>query len=239
MNHLPTPLAILMLAFAAIPVCAQPTASDPAFAATTLSLDASGEVRTSPDMATITIGVDTVAPSAGQAMNANASRMSKVIATLKSAGLEPRDLQTSNLSLSPQTVDQEGQAPRVTGYRATDELSVTVRDLGRIGPIADAVVGAGATNIGQISFGLADPLAAENAARLAAVKALQDKATLYAQATGYRIARLVNLTEGSAETPTPFQPRPMMAMRAMAPTPVETGDVSVRVEVSGLFELSR
>jgi uncharacterized protein YggE len=234
------PLASLLLATAAIPALAQPAGVDPAFGATTLALGASGEIKTSPDMATLSIGVDTAAPSAGQAMSANAARMAKVIAALKAAGVAARDLQTSNLSLSPQTVDEEGHAPRVTGYQASDQLSVTVRDLTRIGPVADAVVAAGATNIGQISFGLADPLAAQNAARLAAVKALEDKAALYAQATGYHVSRLVNLTEGVVETPVPFQPRPMMAMRAgWAATPVETGDVSVHVDVNGVFELAR
>ena len=231
--------AALLLASAAAPALAQTAGVDPAFAATTLSLSASGEAKVTPDMATITLGVDTTAPNAGQAMNANAERMARVIAALKAAGIEARDLQTSNLSLSPQTVYEEGHPPRVTGYQASNQLSVTVRDLGKLGPVADAVVAAGATNIGQISFGLANPLAAENNARLAAVKALEDKAALYAQASGYHITRLVNLSEGVAEQSGPRPQAPMMAMRAAAPTPIETGELNVHIDVSGLFELGR
>jgi uncharacterized protein YggE len=233
-----TPLALLLLASLAAPALAQP-ALDPAFAATTLSLSAAGETKVTPDMATITLGVDTTASTAGRAMSANAERMAQVVAALKGAGVEARDLQTSSLSLSPQSVYEEGHPPRVTGYQASNQLSVTVRDLARLGSVADAVVGAGATNIGQISFGLANPLVAENNARLAAVKALEDKAALYAQAAGYRITRLVNLSEGAPQETGP-RPMPMMAMRAQAaPTPVEAGELDVHVDVSGIFELGR
>jgi uncharacterized protein YggE len=233
-------VAALMLSIVAVPAWAQAAGADPAFSATTLSLGASGEVKTTPDMATITIGVDTTAPTAGQAMGANAEHISRVIAALKAVGVAARDLQTSSLGLSPLTVNEDGRAPRVSGYQASNQLTATVRDLSRIGPVADAVVAAGATNIGQISFGLTDSLAAENAARLAAVKALQDKAALYAQATGYHVTRLITLSEGVADQSAPLQFRPMaMAKRAMASTPIEAGDVIVHIDVSGVFELTR
>jgi uncharacterized protein YggE len=236
---IPLALAALLMAATAVPTRAQ-TGPDPAFAATTLSLSASGEVKAAPDMATITLGVDTSAGSAAQAMSANAERMARVIATLKGAGVAERDLRTSALSLSPQTVYEEGHAPRLTGYQASNQLTVTIRDLGRIGAVADAVVAAGATNVGAITFGLADPLATENAARAAAVKALQDKASFYAQATGYRVARLVNLSEGAPDESGPRPMGPLMAMRAKAaPTPVEAGELDVEVDVSGIFELGR
>ena len=229
---------MLLLTVAASPALSQ-SIVDPAFAATTLNLSASGEARVTPDMATITLGVDTTAPSAGRAMSGNAERMAQVIGALKSAGIEPRDLQTSGLSLSPQTVYEDGRPPRVSGYQASNQVTITVRDLARLGPVVDAVVAAGATNIGQINFGLSNPLAAENNARVAAVKALEDKASLYAQTTGYHIARLVNLSEGSA---TESAPRPRMAQMAMASraasTPVEAGTLDVHIDVNGVFELA-
>jgi uncharacterized protein YggE len=104
----------------------------------------------------------------------------------------------------------------------------------------DATVSAGANQVGGISFGLADPTAAENAARQAAVKALAAKADLYAQATGYRVLRLVSLSEGGGVTPP--QPIPMVAMAARfekAETPVAPGEVRVRIDVTGLYELTR
>ena len=234
-----TAALLLLVTAAATPALAQ-QAGSPAFAATTLSLTASGEFRATPDMATITLGVDTTAPSAGRAMSGNDERMTQVVGALKSAGIEARDLQTSSLSLSPQTVFEDGHPPRVTGYQASNQVTITVRDLARLGPVVDAVVGAGATNIGQISFGLSNPQAAENSARIAAVKSLDDKATLYAQATGYHLVRLVNLSEG---VPEESAPRPQMALMAMAPraaaTPVEAGTLDVHVDVSGIFELAK
>jgi uncharacterized protein YggE len=209
-----------------------------AFAVTTLNLAAEGEARAVPDMATITLGVTGQAPTAVEAMSDNAQRMAAVVAALKRAGVADRDLMTSSLSLSPQYVYVQNLPPKLSGYQASNQLIVTVRDLSRLGPIADATVSAGANTVGQISFALANPLSAENAARIAAVKALEDKASLYANATGYRIVRLVNLSEGSAVYPGPRPPIPMSAMRAEAATPIQTGELKVRVDITGVFELA-
>ncbi|MGI9170173.1 MAG: SIMPL domain-containing protein [Caulobacteraceae bacterium] len=235
----PLAAAIAALSLAPLGALAQAPA-DPAFAATTLNLSAYGEARIAPDMATITLGVETASPTAAGAMRANAERMTRVVASLKGAGVAGRDLQTANLSLSPQYVYEQNRPARLTGYQASNQLAVTVRDLSRLGAVADAVIAAGATNIGSIAFGLANPVSAENTARIAAVKALDDKAALYAQAAGYRINRLVNLTEGGGYAPAPPRPMPMMAMRAeSAPTPVETGELNVRVDITGVFELAK
>ncbi|HWA61976.1 MAG TPA: SIMPL domain-containing protein [Caulobacteraceae bacterium] len=232
--------AVLVTATAAAApaLAADPGASAAAFATTTLDLSAYGEARVAPDMATIVLGVETQAPTAVEAMRANADKAQRIVEALKRAGIDARDLQTSNLSLSPQYVYEQNQPPRLNGYQASNQLTVTVHDLARLGAVVDAVVGAGATNVGQISFGLANPTAAENTARIAAVKALQDKASLYANAVGYRIVRLVSLGEGSASIPQPRPPVPMMAMRAEAATPVEAGELKVRVDIAGTFELA-
>jgi uncharacterized protein len=165
--------------------------------------------------------------------------MSAVIGALKGAGVVDKDIQTSNLSLSPQYAYDQGQPPRLTGYEASNQVTVTEHDLARLGALADAATGAGATNISGISFSLAHPVEAENAARVAAVKALEDKARVLADAAGYHVVRLVSLTESGGETPTPPRPMMMMAARAQAPTPVEAGEVGVRVNVSGVFELAK
>ena len=101
-----------------------------------------------------------------------------------------------------------------------------------------AVVNAGATNVSSIQFGLLSRTPAENAARLAAVKALQDKAALYADASGYHIRRLVNLSEGVSETAPPPRPLIMARMAAASTPPVEAGELKVRVDVTGEFELA-
>ena len=210
------------------------------FNATTLNLSAAGEVKAAPDMASISIGVQTSQPTAQAAMAGNAAQMSRVIDALKRAGIDAKDIQTSALNLSPQYDYEQDKAPRLVGYQASNTVNVTVNDLAKLGPTLDAVVAVGANQINGISFGLKDSQAAEDAARLKAVKALRAKAELYASATGYRVGRLVSLSEGSGYVQPP-RPLPMFrAAAAAAPsTPVEAGQLDVSIDVSGLYELTK
>src|SRR5690606_30642834 len=122
---------------------AAPPAAESMFRATTLNLSAYGETKVAPDMATITLGVTTEAPTAAAAMQANAAQMSRVIAALKKAGLADRDIQTSQLNLSPQYRYEQNEAPKLVGYQASNQVTLTVRDLGRLGQVVDATVAAG------------------------------------------------------------------------------------------------
>jgi uncharacterized protein YggE len=218
---------------------AQTPAAEAAFRATTLNLSAQGEVRRAPDMATITLGVQTDGATAAEAMRANAAKMTQVIASLKRAGIDPKDIQTSGLQLNPQYVYQENLPPRLTGYQATNQVTIVVRDLSKLGQVVDASVNSGATNVGGISFGIDKADAAEDAARLEAVKALQAKADLYAQALGYRVARLVTFSESGGYAPQPPMPMASFARAEMkdASTPVEAGELKVTIGVSATFEL--
>ncbi|WP_158916486.1 SIMPL domain-containing protein [Caulobacter sp. S45] len=236
---LPVGALALVLAVGTAPMARAQDEQAAEFRATTLSLSAEGEVRTAPDLAVIGLGVRTEGATAAEALARNATRMTATVAALKAQGVAPADIQTSNLSLDPQYFD-DGKAPRrLTGYQASNTVSVRLRDMGRVGPVVDALVAAGANQIDSIGFQLAEPHAAEDAARREALKALQAKADLYAQATGYRIQRLVRLSEGGGG----YQPRIMAAPMAFAArkvaTPVEAGELTVGVSVSGLYELSR
>jgi len=218
---------------------AQPAAaqtSDARFAATTLDLSGHGEARLPPDMATIDLGVGVTAPSAAEAMAQNAAVMTRVIAAVRAKGVADHDIATSTLALAPQYAYPQGQAAQLTGYQATNRVTVTLSDLTQVGPVVDVAVGAGANEAGQISFGLKSRASAENFARLAAIKALDDKAATMADAAGYHIRRLVNLSEAGSV----LAPQPIAAMaRLQGPaTPVETGEVVVAVDVHGEFELT-
>lgn len=236
-------LGLVLTASAAAPAAlaqAAPPAAESMFRATTLNLSAYGETRVEPDMATIGLGVMTEGKTAAEAMQANASRMTAVIASLRKAGIANKDIQTSNLNLNPQYRYQENQPPQLIGYQASNQVTVTVRDLKRLGPAVDATVSAGANQVNGVSFGLQDPSAAEDAAREDAVKRLTAKAELYARATGHRVSRLVSLSEGGGYAAPP--PMPVMAMRAEmkdAGTPVSGGELRVRIDVTGLYELAR
>ena len=225
-------------ASAALPAAAQTGAGDAVFRATTLTLSASGTQRTRPDQATISLGVQTEAPTAAAALAQNNTRMNAVIAALRRSGVEERQIQTSGLNLSAQYTYVENQPPTLRGYQASNQVTIIVDDLTRLGPAVDASVTSGANQVNGVSFGLRNPDAASDAARREAVANLRRRAELYAQATGLRLTRLVNLSESGGYTPQP--PRPMMAMARMAAdesTPVAAGEVEVRVDVTATYEL--
>jgi uncharacterized protein YggE len=206
-----------------------------------LNLSAYGEVRATPDMATITFAVVTEAPTAADSMSQNAARMNQVMAALRRAGINERDVQTSGLNLSAQYDYVENNPPRLRGYQATNQVTVIINDLTKVGSTADAVVGAGVNQISGISFGLKDPSAAENQARQIAVRNLQAKAALYSQALGTPLGGIRSLTEGGGYAPQP--PRPMYAMARMEGaadmTPVSAGELVVRIDITGVYDLAR
>ena len=205
-----------------------------------LNLSAYGEVKVAPDQATINFGVVTEAPTAQAAMAQNAQQMTRVVAALRRAGINERDIQTSGLNLSAQYDYQQNMPPKLRGYQASNRVTVTINDLAKVGTTADAVVAAGVNQIDGISFGLKDPKAAEDQARLLAVRALQDKARLYAQALGVQLGQVRSLTEGGGYVPAP--PMPMyarVAMDAGASTPVSAGELTVRIDISGTYDIGR
>jgi uncharacterized protein YggE len=219
---------------------AAPGAADAVVRPATLNLSAYGETRIAPDLATINLGVNTEAPTAAAALQANATQMTKVIAALRKAGIADKDIQTSGLNLSAQYDYVQNEPPKLRGYQAANQVTITVRDLTRLGQAVDATVSAGANQVNGISFGLSDPTAAENAAREKAVKALAAKANLYATATGHRLARLVTLSEGGGySAPAPVPMYAMARMEKADSTPVSAGEMSVRIDISGVYELAR
>jgi len=232
----------LLLAAAAPPALAQTAGSEAEamFRTTTLSLSAEGEAKVAPDLARISLGVTNQAATAAEAVRANAAQMSRVVAALRNAGVGERDIRTAQLSINPQYAYEQGSPPRLTGYQATNQVTVTARDLGKLGAILDAAVAAGANAAGGASFDLADRRPVEDEARLAAVKALQAKAELYARATGYRIVRLVSLGEGAAYGgPPPPVPMARSLAEGVPVTPVSPGEMTIQETVTGLFELGR
>ena len=206
-----------------------------------LNLSAYGEVKIAPDMATITFGVTTEAPTAQAAMADNATRMQQVFAALRRAGIAERDIQTSGLNLSAQYDYQQNEPPRLRGYQASNRVTVTINDLTKVGTTADAVVSAGVNQIDGISFGLKDSKAAEDQARVLAVRAVQDKARLYAQALGVELGPIRSLNEGGGYTPQPpvMFTGARMAMADSASTPVAAGEMTVRIDITATYDIGR
>jgi uncharacterized protein len=206
-------------------------------AKSTLSLSANGEVSATPDMATVNFAVVTQASTASEAMKANNVRMNAVMASLKSSGIAARDIQTSSLNLNPQYDYTDGQAPKLTGYQAQNQITVRVNDLNQTGPVIDAVIKAGINQVNAITFGLKNDETITDQARQAAVATLMKRANLYAAATGMKVKRIISIEEAGAVY---NQPQPMMFARAKAAdssTPVASGELQLSVNVSATFEL--
>jgi len=215
-----------------------PSTPVPVIQGTRLDIVAQGSVSRTPDIATINAGVVTQGATAGAAMTENADRMAAVIAALKKAGLADRDIQTSTLSLHPQYRYGDNQPPVITGYQASNQVSVRFRDVKRAGSILDALVSQGANQIQGPSFGIDKPEEALDEARTAAIGAARERANLYASAAGLRVKRILAISEQGGGYQPPM-PMPVMAMRAekAADTAIEAGEQKLEVTLNVSFEL--
>ena len=180
--------------------------------ATLLDVVAEGRSTRVPDLATIRSGVVTQGTTAQAALSENATRMDRVIAALKRAGVADRDIQTATIQLNPQYRYGENVPPTITGYQATNTVTVRFRDVAKSGAILDALVREGANQIDGPNLGVEAMDAAMDEARADAIRRARARAELYAKAAGLRVERILVIAEGSS--PLPPQPMPQMAMRA-------------------------
>ena len=207
----------------------------------TISLSASGVVKTTPDMVEIATGVTSEAPSARAALDKNTEAMTKVVETLKGEGIEPKDIQTANFSVGPIYEQRpydgsDGKAPVVVGYRVTNQVRITLHDTAKLGAILDKVVSLGANQIDSIEFGVSEPEALKDEARKLALKNVTDNAKLYAGAAGVALGPILSITEEESS----YQPRYMPSaapMEAAKAVPIEAGTASVEVRVRVSWEI--
>jgi uncharacterized protein YggE len=198
----------------------------------TLSVLGTGEVTTTPDTAKVSAGVTTQAPSAADAIAANADEMSKVIAALKRAGVAGKDLQTEFVSVNPR-YDDNGQA--IVGYSASNSVSAVVRELSNVGDVIDAAVAAGANNVSGPSLARDDQDELYRDALEAAVANARQKATALAQAAGVSLGKIRSLNESPQSAgPVMFD---ALAAREAA-TPIEPGTAEITAAVSVVFAIS-
>jgi len=198
-----------------------------------------GVVETVPDMATISMGVVSEAKTAGDAMAKNSDALAAVLKQLAEAGIESRDIQTNNLSLSPRWNNggsMSKAAPEIRGFIANNTVSVRVRDLAQLGVVLDAVVQNGANSFHGLSFGLQDMEPAQNEARVAAIKDAMAKAQLYATAAGVELGDVVSISDGAVRSVGPVMMEADM-MRSMA-VPVAKGELSVTADVTVVFGIA-
>lgn len=219
---------------------AQDSASTPQLEPGRLMLQATGSIAAAPDMAQVSAGVIADGDTAQTAMESQRRNMNGVVDALTSAGVEARDIQTSSFTLSPvyanYSASRSDEGPKVTGYRASNQVTVVARDLDAIGPTLDALVAAGANNIGGVSFGVSNEAELLDQARQEAVATLLARAELYAGAANFQLGRILDMSESGG-----MRPVAMMRTRAMemdsAPTPISGGEMTIAVTVNATFAI--
>jgi hypothetical protein len=233
-------VAALMLGAAVLPsaAAAQQSTINQTIAGTRLDINATGEVTRVPDVAIISAGVVSRSPTATGALQDTADRMSRVLAALKRAGVEDRDIQTSNVSLNPEYRYVENQPPQLVGYTASNNVTIRFRDIRNSGKILDALVGQGANQINGPTLTVDKPEGALDEARARAVAIGRARAELYARSLGLRIVRVVSVNESGGSYPVP-PPIPMYARAdmAQAKTSIEPGEQKLQVNLTMTFEL--
>lgn len=236
---LPSPKYLLVASLLAlVPLQAAPALAHDGSDKRTISLSASGAVKTTPDKVDISTGVTTEAKTAREALDQNTEAMTKVVEALKADGIDAKDIQTVNFSVGPVYEQKaEGKPPVVVGYRVTNQVRITLHDIKKLGAILDKVVTLGANQIDGIEFGVEEPEALKDEARKLALKNVTDNAKLYAEAAGVGLGQILSITEEESS----YQPRyaPMATrMDSAKEAPIEAGTASVEVRVRVSWELN-
>ncbi|MFN8474221.1 MAG: SIMPL domain-containing protein [Anaerolineae bacterium] len=213
---------------------ATPAAASAASGVRTILVVGKGEVSVKPDMAEITIGVQSTAPTLAAASQKANTDMDAVVKSLKSNGVADKDIQTASYNVNA----QRDNTNKITGYQVTNMVRVKIRDLSKAGATLDAAVSSGANQVYGISFTLADPSAAEKAARQAAIDNAKSRAGDYASQAGGTVGQVLQISETIGE-PTPiarFDTAPKLAA-ASAAVPVESGELTVTAQVQVVYAL--
>lgn len=191
-------------------------------------------VAVAPDTAMIRIGVSSQGKTAREAGEANAKQMIAVLAAIKDNGIAERDIQTSRLSLQPQYDPNKGGTARLTGFQATNQVTVRIRDIDKLPAVLDRAIAAGANEMSGIEFVVSEQSKLLDQARDDAIANARRKAELYAKAAGAKLGRIVSITEEGSAPP----PRPMQGLRAGA-VPIAPGEQTLRAVVTVSYELGQ
>jgi len=223
---------------AALPAVAQTEARPVVLDGTLLDVNATGTSTRVPDLAVIEAGVVTQASTAVAAMQQNNAQMAKVLAALRKSGVAERDIQTATINLSPQYRYAQNEPPVITGYQASNQVSIRFRDIAKSGTILDTLVREGANNISGPNLTIDKPEGALDEARTDAIKKARARAELYAQAAGLKVDRILAISEDGA---LPRPPMPVVMMRAAAAPEADMavvpGERELNVTVSVRFLL--
>lgn len=194
-----------------------------------ISVTGEASVSVPPDLALVDGGVTSEAKTAREASEANNAAMGKVLLALKAAGIEEKNVQTSRLSLQPQYAPNRTGPSPVVGYRASNRVTIRVRDVTKVANVIDTLVGAGANEIGGINFMVSQASKLLDEARDKAVADARRKAEIYARAAGVALGAPLSISEDGNAPPMPYR---KMSAGMVAAAPVAQGEETISVTVN-------
>jgi len=203
-----------------------------------ITVNGEGKITVKPDTASVNIGVQATATLATEALSQANQSAADLIAALKAAGVSENDIVTSGLAVYPQ---YGSSGSSITGYQASNTVTVTVRDIAKTGPVIDAAAAAAGEHItiGGVSFYVDDTEALIGAARADAIDNAKKRATEYADAAGVTVGDVLQISEVSVSNPIPLVYRTATDAAAEgASTPIETGTQDMTVSVTVVYALS-
>lgn len=232
-------LAVGLIAATVMGPAANITRADEGETLRTISVNGTGRVKATPDVADIQLGVTFQGEDAGSASAQSAEAMSSVVKALLGLGIAEADIQTTSLNLNP-IYDYDDNPPNITGWQASNMVRVTVRDINQVGDVVDAATGAGATDVNGISFRVEDPSEAQGIARSQAVADAEAKALQLASDARVNIIGVVTISESGGQQPQPLyleRGNVAFASDEAFATPVLPGEVELSVNVFIQYEI--
>ncbi|MBI3240685.1 MAG: SIMPL domain-containing protein [Chloroflexi bacterium] len=206
----------------------------------TVAVTGNGVAFGTPDIAVASVGVQTRNENPGAAVSENTDKMQAIIAALKELGIDEKDIQTANFSVyAQQNYDTNGQPTNIT-YVADNTVTITVRDLNKVGDALGKAVAAGANNIYGVSFSVSDQSKLEAEARDKAMADAKARAEQLAKAAGVTLGGPMSISEYTSAPPVIYAADVKGLAAGVgggAPVPVSTGQIQVNLQVSVTYEI--
>jgi uncharacterized protein YggE len=208
-------------------------------ASANITVTGSGKVTYTPDLANLSVGVSSDGQTAAEAWDKNRAIVDKLFEVLKANGIDAKDMKTSGLSVTPKYLYVKDQEPKLVGYTASYDLTVTVRRLDDLGKVLDGLVDNGANRNVSIGFGCSDPEKLLDEARAKAVAEAHKKADIYATGAGASLGLVQDISEGSVMYPRQFEferfAAPAAADKSLA---IAAGQQEMTVQVTVTYALN-
>ncbi|MBK8988882.1 MAG: SIMPL domain-containing protein [Chloroflexi bacterium] len=236
-NRVRTTIAVLLLAvLTAVLVACTPAAASPSGQTGGITVIGQGEAFGTPDKAQVQVGVEIFAPTVAEATSQNEATIQRIMDALTTLNIAAEDIQTTNYSLWAEQIYGDRGPEGIAGYRVTNQVNVTIRDIDRVSDVLSAVIEAGANTVYGIQFSVADPAALEAEARAAAVADARARAASLAGLAEVQLGDVTVISEviGQPVMPMGYGGAMVMAEAAAAPS-ISPGQLSYSVQVQVTF----